>query len=109
MALGDQIGGNSTLNRQGTIGTSVGEFNPDYAGLLHYRLVTGPKLVGLQEAAKDAADHKPLRRPAWFWFSSIPCPMRDGDTVDTLSTRWEECLARAQSEGMESVFGAITR
>lgn len=64
--------------------TSGGFAHQDQSGLWHF---TNERPGPVEHAITDALYHKDLR-PAWFWFNEVPCPIIEGDTVESLTKRW---------------------
>ena len=65
----------------------VGSIHQDVSGIWHYK--TSTRFVDIHDAAIDALRHRKLE-PTFFWFSETFAPILDGDSVDTLVTRWNE-------------------
>ncbi len=81
--------------------TRYASFRRDRNGTWHYNLSRTFRAPDAYGAAADAIRHRP-NGAAWFWFNDKCCPMINGDTSATLSTRLFEWI---NAENANALFG----
>jgi hypothetical protein len=72
-------------------------FIKDKSGLFHFKCEEESGRKEIQQAAKEAASHKPPG-PAFFWAHGVFCPILPEDTGDTLFKRWDTWYSEFETD-----------